>query len=165
MISLICKSQKTLQKPKTENRFMAARGSWCKGFVVFQSLARVQSGDPMDCSMPASLSFTISWNLLKVISIESVVYMYGIHVCYLTIFSSVVPFSSCLQPFPASGSFLMSQFFISGGQLLAFSFSISPSNEYSGLISFRMDWLDLLAVQGTLESSPTPVYKHQFFGA
>ena len=43
--------------------------------------------------------------------------------------------------------------------------SISPSNEYSGLISFRMDCLDLLAVQGTLESSPTPVYKHQFFSA
>ena len=41
----------------------------------------------------------------------------------------------------------------------SFSFSISPSNEYSGLISFRMDWLDLLAVQGTLESSPTPQFK------
>ena len=125
MISLICKSQKTLQKPKTENRFMAARGSWCKGFVVFQSLARVQSGDPMDCSMPASLYFTISWNLLKVISIELVVYMYGIHVCYLTIFSSVVPFSSCLQPFPASGSFPATQFFPSGDQSIGVSASAS----------------------------------------
>ena len=48
----------------------------------------------------------------------------------------------------------------------SFSFSISPSNEYSGLISFRIDWLDFLAVQGTLqESSPTPVQKHQFFSA
>ena len=47
----------------------------------------------------------------------------------------------------------MSQFFASGGRSIgSFSFSISPSNEYSGLISFRMDWLDLLAVQGTLES-------------
>ena len=47
----------------------------------------------------------------------------------------------------------MSQFFASGGQSIgSFSFSISPSNEYSGLISFRMDWLDLLAVQGTLKS-------------
>ena len=45
-----------------------------------------------------------------------------------------------------------------------FSFTISPSNEYSVLISFRMDWLDLLAVQGTLESSNTTVQKHQFFG-
>ena len=46
----------------------------------------------------------------------------------------------------------MSQFFASGGQTISFSFSISPSNEYSGLISFRMDCLDLLAVQGTLKS-------------
>ena len=63
------------------------------------------------------------------------------------------PFSSCLQSFPASGSFQMSQFFASGGQSIrGFSFSISPSNEYSGLISFRVDRLDLLAVQGTLRS-------------
>ena len=45
----------------------------------------------------------------------------------------------------------MSQLFISGGQSISFSFSISPSNEYSGLISFRTDWLDLLVVQGTLK--------------
>ena len=65
----------------------------------------------------------------------------------------IVPFSSCLQSFPASGSFPMSQFFTSGGQSIgSFSFSISPSNEYSGLTSFRMDWLDILAVQGTLKS-------------
>ena len=67
--------------------------------------------------------------------------------------SSVVPFSSCPQSFPASGSFQMSQFFTSGGQKYwSFSFSISPSSEYSGLNSFRMDWLDLLAVQGTRKS-------------
>ena len=65
----------------------------------------------------------------------------------------LVPFSSCLQSFPASGSFPMSQFFTSGGKNIGISsLSISPSNEYSGLISFRMDWLDLLAVQGTLKS-------------
>ena len=70
-----------------------------------------------------------------------------------TISSSVVPFSSCPQSFPASGSFQMSQLFAWGGQSIgSFSFSISPSNEYSGLISFRMDGLDLLAVQGTLKS-------------
>ena len=46
----------------------------------------------------------------------------------------------------------------------SFSFSISPSNEHPGLISFRMDWLDLLAVQGTLKSPNTTVKKHQFFG-
>ena len=73
--------------------------------------------------------------------------------CHPTISSSVVSFSSRLQPFPASGSFLRSQFFESGGQSIkSFSFSISPSSEHSGLISFRMDWLDLLAVQGTLKS-------------
>ena len=58
-----------------------------------------------------------------------------------------------LSIFPSTGSFPMSQFFISGGQSLgSFSFSISPSNERPGLISFRMDWLDLLTVQGTLKS-------------
>ena len=72
--------------------------------------------------------------------------------CHPTISSSVVPFSSCLQSFPSSGSFLMSQFFSSGDQSIRFSFSISPSNEYSGLISFVIDWLALLAVQGTLKS-------------
>ena len=72
--------------------------------------------------------------------------------CHPTISSSVDPFSSCLQSFPASGSFPRSQFFPSGGQYWNFSFSISPSNEYSRLISFRIDWFDLLAVQGTLKS-------------
>ena len=63
------------------------------------------------------------------------------------------PFSSCPLSFPASGSFPMSQLFVSGGQKYwNFSFSISPSNEYSGLISFRIDWLDLFAVQGTFRS-------------
>ena len=70
--------------------------------------------------------------------------------CHPTISSSVIPFFSWLQSFPASGSFPMSQFFTSGGQSIGFI--ISPSNEYSGLISFRMDWLDLLAIQGTLKS-------------
>ena len=73
--------------------------------------------------------------------------------CHPIISSSVVSFSSCLQSFPASGSFLMSQFFTSGAQSIgSFSFSISPSNEYLGLISFRMDWLDRLVVQGNLNS-------------
>ena len=67
-----------------------------------------------------------------------------------TILSSVIPFSSCLQSFPASGSLPMSQFFPSGGQSVGFI--ISSSNEHPGLISFRMDWLDLLAVQRTLKS-------------
>ena len=64
-----------------------------------------------------------------------------------TISSSVVPFSSCLQSFPALRSFLMSQFFSSGGQ----SIGVSASASYSALISFRIDWFDF-TVQGTLKS-------------
>ena len=74
--------------------------------------------------------------------------------CHLSISSSVVPFSFCLWPFPASGYFQMSQLFASDGKIIdwSFSFNISPSNEHPGLISFRMAGLDLLAVQGTLKS-------------
>ena len=73
--------------------------------------------------------------------------------CHPAISSSVVPFSSCPQSLPSSGSFPMSQLFTSGGQSIgSFSFSISPSSEHPGLISFRMDWLDVFAVQGTLKS-------------
>ena len=71
--------------------------------------------------------------------------------CHPTISSSAAPFSFCLQSFPSSRSFPMSCLFASGGQKY-WSFSISPSNEYSGLISFRINWFDLLAVQGTLKS-------------
>ena len=82
--------------------------------------------------------------------------------CHPTISSSVVPFSSHLQSFPATGSFLVSQFFTSGGQ----SIGVSASNEYSGLISFRIDWLDLLEIQGTLRAFSNAIFqKHQFFGA
>ena len=67
--------------------------------------------------------------------------------------SSVFPFSSRLQSFPASGSYSdVSILRIRWPKYWSFSFSISPSNEYSGLISFSMDWLDLLAIQGTLKS-------------
>ena len=81
--------------------------------------------------------------------------------CHPTISSSVIPFSSCPQSFQASGAFPMSQLFVSGGQSIgSFSFNISPSNEHLGLISFRTDWLDLLAAQGALsKSSPTPQFK------
>ena len=73
--------------------------------------------------------------------------------CHPTISSSVVPLSSSPQSFPASGSFQMSQLFASGDQSIGvFSFNISPSSEHPGLISFRMDWLHLLAVHRTLKS-------------
>ena len=72
--------------------------------------------------------------------------------CHPAISSSFVPFSSCPQSLPASGLFPMSQLFTWGGQSIgSFSFSIT-SNEHPRPISFRMDWLDLLAVQGTLKS-------------
>ena len=72
--------------------------------------------------------------------------------CQPTIWSSIIPFSSCLQSFPKSGPF---KWVISLNQMPKdwnFSYSISSSSEYSWLISFRIDWLDLLAVQGTLKS-------------
>ena len=69
-----------------------------------------------------------------------------------TISSSVVPFFSRLQSFSASGPFLESVLCIRWPNYWSFSFNIIPSNEYSGLISFRIDWFDLLAVQGTLKS-------------
>ena len=68
--------------------------------------------------------------------------------CYLAISSSVVPFSSYLQSFSAAGSFPMCRFFASGGQRIGASASASVLNEYSRLTSFRIDWFDLLAVQG-----------------
>ena len=68
--------------------------------------------------------------------------------CYPTISS----FSFCLQSFPASRPFPMSQLFTLGAKYWSFSFSVSHSNEYSGLLSFRTDWFDLLTGQGTLKS-------------
>ena len=85
--------------------------------------------------------------------------------CYPAISSSVVPFSSHLQSFPASES-SESVLRIRWPKYWGFSFNSSPFHEHSGLISLRMEWLDLLAVQGTLKSLPdTMVQKRQFFGA
>ena len=72
--------------------------------------------------------------------------------CHPTISSSVIPFSSSLQSFPASGFSNKSVLHIRWPKYWSFSFTISPFNENSELISFRVDWLDLLAVQGTLKS-------------
>ena len=90
--------------------------------------------------------------------------------CHPTISSFFTPVSSCPQSFPASGSFPMSQLFASGGQSIGVSASnISPSNEHPGLISFRMNWLDLLAVQRTLKSilqhhgSKASILRHSAF--
>ena len=99
---------------------------------------------PWPAAHQASLSFINSWSFLKLMSIESVMPSNHLILCR--------PLSSHLQSFPASGSFQMNQFFTSGGQSISFSFSINPSNEYSGLISLKMDWFNLLAFQGTLKS-------------
>ena len=73
--------------------------------------------------------------------------------CHLAISPSVIRFSTCLQSFTASGSFpIESVLCVRWPMYWSFSFNISASNEYSGLITFRMDWLDLLAVQGTLKT-------------
>ena len=109
----------------------------------------------------ASLSFTISWSLLKFMSIESVMLMLSTHLilcCSLLLLPSIFPsigsqrvrLDWATSLFPASRSSPMSWLFVSGGQSIE-SFSISPSSEYSGLIFFKIDWFDL-AVQGTPKS-------------
>ena len=113
---------------------------------IVQSLSHVHLFEtPWTAACQASLSITNSQSLFKLKSIQSVIPSNHLILCR--------PFSFCLQSFSTSVSFQMSQFFISGGQeYWSFSFSISPSNEYSGLISFRMDWFNLLAIQGPLNS-------------
>ena len=87
--------------------------------------------------------------------------------CHPAISPSVVPFSSCPQCLPASGSFpVESTLCMRWPEYWSFSLIISPSKEHPGLVSFRMDWLDLLAVQGlSRDFSNTTVQKHQFFSA
>ena len=94
----------------------------------------------------ASLSVTNSRSLFKLMFGDSVMPSNHLILC--------CPLSSHLLSLPVSGFFQISQYFALGGQSTRVSASawVLPSNEYSGLISFRMDWLDLLAVQGTLKS-------------
>jgi len=113
-------------------------------FSSVQLLSRVQLfATPWTAAHQASLSITNYRSLLWLPPLS--------RWCHPTISSSVVPFSSCLQSFPASGSFQMS-LHIRWPKFWSFSFSISPSNEYSELVSFRMDLLDFLAVQGAFKS-------------
>ena len=120
------------------------RPTFCSYLLLFSQSVVPDSAIPWTAAHQASLCFTISLSLLKLTSIESMM--------PINISSSVAPFSSCLQSFPASGSFPMCQFGIRWPKYWSFIFSISPSNEYSGLISFTIDWFDLLAVQGTPKS-------------
>ena len=122
--------------------------------AVVQSLSHVQLfATPWTAAHQASLSFYISWSWLKLMCIESV--MPSNHLvlcCPLCLLPSVCPSILVFS----NESILR----IRWPNYWTFSFSISPSNEYSGLISFMIDWFDLLAVQGTLqESSPTPQFK------
>ena len=110
-----------------------------------QSLSHVWLfATPWTAAQQASLSITNSWTLLKLTSIESVMPSNHLILCRpLLLLPSI---------FPSIGVFSKeSVLCIRWPQYWSFSFSISPSNEYSGLISFRMDWLDLLAVQETLK--------------
>ena len=107
---------------------------------------------PMDCSTPGFLSITNPQSFFKLMSIMLVMSSNHLMLC--------CPFSSCLQSFPASCIFANeSVLHIRWPEYR--SFSISPSSEYSGLISFRIDWFDLLAVHRTLQhhSSPTSQFE------
>ena len=107
--------------------------------------------DPVDCSTPGLPVLQRHWSLLKLMSIESVMPSNHLALCHLlllllpSIFPSTRVFSKtlCIR-WPQYGNF---------------SFSVSPSNEYSGLIFFKIDWFDLLAIQGTCKSSPAPQFK------
>ena len=105
---------------------------------------RIQFSSVMSAAHQASPSITNSWSLLKLMSIEFVMMSNHLSLCHpllqLSVFPSIRVFSS------------ESVLLIRKSKYWSFSFSITPSNEYSGLISFRMDRLDLLAVQGTLRS-------------
>ena len=127
-----------------------AKSSFCNHSSV-QSLSHAWLCDPMDYSMPGSLSFIISWSLLKLMSTELMMPSYHLILCrpFLllpSIFLSIRVFSNeSVLPirWPKFWSF-------------SFSISISPSNGYLGLISFRIDWLDSPCSQDSQESSPTP---------
>ena len=100
---------------------------------------------PWTAERQASLSITSSWSLLKLISIELVIPSNHLILCHpLLLLPSIFP---SIRVFSNKSALR-----IRWPKYWSFSFSINPSNEYSGLISFRMDWLDLLAVQGTLKN-------------
>ena len=114
-------------------------------FSSVHSLSHVRLfATPWTTAHQASLSITNSRSLLKLMSIESVMPSSHFILCLLLLLPSVFP---SIRVFSNE-----SGLYIRWPKCWSFSFSISPSNEYSGLISFRMDWFDLLAVQGTLGS-------------
>ena len=112
---------------------------------------------PWTAAHQASLSFAISWSLFKLMSTELVMPSNHLTLCHPLLLLPLV--------FPTSRVFSNElAVCIRWPKYWSFSFSISPSNEYSRLISFRIDWFDLLAVQRTLKSL-LQHHKHQFFGS
>ena len=111
--------------------------------------------DPLNYRSQASLSITNSRSLLKLMSTESVMPSNHLNLCCL------VPFSSHLQSFPASGSFWMSQFFASGGQRIGVSASASvlPMNIRDWFPLGWTGWISLQSKESSQESSPTPQFK------
>ena len=130
-------------------------------FSSVQSLSHVQIfTTPWIIAHQASLSITNSWSLLKLMSIEPVMPSSHLILCHPLLLLPSIP--SSIRVFSNESTLCMRW-----PKYWSFSFSISPSNEHPGLISFKMDWMDLLAIQGTLSRvfSNTTVKKHQFFGA
>ena len=115
-------------------------------FSSVQLLSHVRLfATPWTAARQASLSITDSWSLLTLMSIELVMPSNHLILCHPILLLSAI--LSSIRVFPNE-----SILHIRWSKFWSFSFNISPANEYSGLISFRMDWLDLLAVQGTLKS-------------
>ena len=120
--------------------------SYCSLLSLVQSLSHVQLfAAPWTVAHQASLSITSSWSLLNLMSIDLVMPSNHLILCHpLLLLPSIFP---SIRVFSNESALL-----IRWPKYWNFSFNISPSNEYSTLISFRTDWLDLLAVQGTLKS-------------
>ena len=129
-------------------------------FSLVQSLSHVRLfATPWTAARQASLSITNSWSSLNLMSIELVMPFSHLFLCCPLLLLPPIPPS--IRVFSNESTLHMRW-----PKYWSFSFSISPSNECPGLISFGMDWLDLLAVQGTLKSLlNTTVQKHQFFSA
>ena len=130
-------------------------------FSSVQSLSRVRLfGTPWIAARQASLSITNSWSSLRLTSIESVMPSSHLILCRPLLLLPPIPPS--IRVFSNESTLRMRW-----PKYWSFSSSIHPSNEHPVLISFRMDWLDLLAVQGTLSKvfSNTTVQNHQFFSA
>ena len=138
--NFVCKCKRNIKTPEIKSIFL---------FNFVYQFSRSQSSltlcDNMNCSVPGFSVLTNSWSLLKLISIELVMPSNHLILCrplliLLSVFPSIVVFSN------------ESVLHIRWPKYWSFSFSISPSNEYSGLIFFMIDWLDILVVQGTLKS-------------